>query len=155
MCVCLVVCLAVCCLCVSFQIVWQDIIWPVAFWFQLRRFVLAMQRASDSCTPPRKRLRGSCSTPPLSGGYIPSHLVEQLFETLWGSDDNDDDEKLTKATPEKATLEKVNTEGSAASQNTDPSSSTVIFEDFLSKILTGRQTQKTEKDKLNDTQEKN
>ena len=146
MCVCLVVCLAVCCLCVSFQIVWQDIIWPVAFWFQLRRFVLAMQRTSDSCTPPRKRLRGSCSTPPLSGGYIPSHLVEQLFETLWGSDDNDDDEKLTKATPEKATLEKVNTEGSAASQNTDPSSSTVIFEEIL------KQTRKTEKDK--DAQEK-
>ena len=103
-----------------------------------------MQRTS--CTPPPKRLRGSCSTPTFSRGYTPSHFAEQLFEALWGSDDSDDDEKLTKATPEKATPEKVNPEGSAASQNTYPSSSTVIFEEIL------KQTRKT--DKYNDTQEK-
>ena len=109
-----------------------------------------MQRTS--CTPSPKRFRGTCSTPTLrsaqtfSCGYTPSSFTEQLFEVLWGSDDSDDNEKLTKAMPEEATPEKVNPEGSAASQNTDPSSSTVIFEEIV------KQTRKTEKD--NDTRER-
>ena len=73
-------------------------------------------------------------------------LCRATLRSSVGSDDSDDDEKLTKATPEKATPEKVNPEGSAASQNTYPSSSTVIFEEII------KQTRKTEKD--NDTQEK-
>ena len=48
--------------------------------------------------------------------------------------------------PEEATPEKVNPGGSAASQNTDTSSSTVIFEEIV------KQTRKTEKD--NDTRER-